>query len=151
VEEFTREPFVHDGETLEEALAVGTARRRAYDTALAELEEGAEGPSLEWRRQYSLLLGLERLLFEDEPHLADGTLLSAHQVDALAGTLTALSADVMRNGNGNGAGSERPFALTANTDSSFCRSPPWQPGHAGDCPSRVRNSKCWPHARHSYS
>ena len=51
-----------------------------------------------------MLLGLERLLFEDEPHLADGTLLSAHQVDALAGTLTALSTDVMRNGNGNGNG-----------------------------------------------
>jgi len=104
VEEFTREPFVHDGETVEEALAPGTVRRRAYDAALAELESGAEKPSLEWRRQYSLLLGLERLLFEEEPHLADGTLLSAHQVDALAGTLTALSADVMRNGNGNGNG-----------------------------------------------
>ena len=104
MEEFTREPFVHDGETVEEALAPGTVRRRAYDAALAELESGAETPSLEWRRQYSLLLGLERLLFEDEPHLADGTLLSAHQVDALAGTLTALSADVMRNGNGNGNG-----------------------------------------------
>jgi hypothetical protein len=115
VEEFTREPFVHDGETLEEALAVGTARRRGYDAALAELEEGAEGPSVQWRRQYSLLLGLERLLFEEEPHLADGTLLSAHQVDALAGTLTALSADVMRNGNGNGAGAENgsPTSLAA--------------------------------------
>jgi ribonuclease E len=115
VEEFTREPFVHDGESLEEALAVGTARRRAYDAALAELEEGAEAPSVQWRRQYSLLLGLERLLFEDEPHLADGTLLSAHQVDALAGTLTAVSTDVMRNGNGNGAGVENgsPTALAA--------------------------------------
>ena len=57
MEEFTREPFVHDGETVEEALAPGTARRRAYDAALAELESGAEKPSLEWRRQYSLLLG----------------------------------------------------------------------------------------------
>ena len=66
-------------------------RRRALDAALAELESGAEQPSMEWRRQYSLLLGLERLLFEDEPHLADGTLLSAHQVDALSGTLTALA------------------------------------------------------------
>jgi hypothetical protein len=28
VEEFTREPFVHDGESLEEALAVGTGGRR---------------------------------------------------------------------------------------------------------------------------
>src|SRR5215208_2516887 len=104
VEDFTREPFLHDGETVEDALAPGSPRRRAFDAALAELERGEERPSLEWRRQYSLLLGLERLLFEDEPHLADGTLLSAHQVDALAGTLTALSADIMRNGNGNGTG-----------------------------------------------
>ncbi|MFL5887903.1 MAG: DEAD/DEAH box helicase, partial [Solirubrobacteraceae bacterium] len=104
VEEFTREPFLHDGETVEDGLPPGTPRRRAFDAALAELERGEERPSLEWRRQYSLLLGLERLLFEDEPHLADGTLLSAHQVDALAGTLTALSADIMRNGNGNGTG-----------------------------------------------
>ena len=35
VEEFTREPFVHDGETVEEALAPGTVRRRAYAAALA--------------------------------------------------------------------------------------------------------------------
>src|SRR5215212_76012 len=104
VEDFTREPFLHDGETVEDALPPGTPRRRAFDAALAELERGEERPSLEWRRQYSLLLGLERLLFEDEPHLAGGTLLSAHQVDALAGTLTALSADIMRNGNGNGTG-----------------------------------------------
>jgi ribonuclease E len=104
VEDFTREPFLHEGETLEEALAPGTARRRAYDAALAEIEGGAERPSVEWRRQYSLLLGLERLLIEEEPHLADGTLLSAHQVDALAGTLTAVEADVVRNGNGNGNG-----------------------------------------------
>jgi hypothetical protein len=104
VEEFTREPFLHEGETLEEALAPGTARRLAYDAALAELERGAERTSVEWRRRYSLLLGLERLLVEEESHLADGTLLSAHQVDALAGTLTAVEADVMRNGNGNGGG-----------------------------------------------
>jgi len=105
VEEFTREPVLHEGESLEEVLARGTARRRAFDAALAEVESGLQKPSIEWRRQYSLLLGLERLLFEEEPHLADGTLLSAHQVDALSGTLTALTADVMRNGNGsNGAG-----------------------------------------------
>src|SRR4051794_2441407 len=108
VEDFTREPFLHEGETVEDALAPGTARRRAFDAALAELEGGEERPSLEWRRQYSLLLGLERLLLEDEPHLADGTLLSAHQVDALAGTLTALSADILRNGNGNGNGAVAP-------------------------------------------
>src|SRR3954447_21815949 len=104
VEEFTREPFVHAGESLEEALAPGTARRRAYDAARAERERGDENPSVEWRREYSLLLGLERLLFEEEPPLADGTQLSAHQVDALSGTLTALTADALRTANGNGNG-----------------------------------------------
>ncbi len=57
---------------------------------------------------FSLLLGLERLLSEEEPHLADGTVLSAHQVDALSGTLTALLAEAQRNGNGaNGNGARR--------------------------------------------
>jgi len=97
---FTRERFVYEGETLEEALAPGSARRAALDAALAEIEAGAKQPSIEWRRRFSLLLGLERLLSQDEPHLADGTVLSAHQVDALSGTLTALLAEAQRNGHG---------------------------------------------------
>ncbi len=101
---FTRERFVYDGETLEDALLPGSARRRALDAALSEVEAGAKQPSIEWRRNFSLLLGLERLLSEEEPHLVDGTVLSAHQVDALSGTLTALLAEAQRNGNGNGAG-----------------------------------------------
>jgi ribonuclease E len=104
--DFTREPFVLEGEPPEEALAPGSARRRALDAALAELDAGADHPSVEWRREFSLLLGLERLLAQDEPHLADGTELTAHQVDALSGTLIALTAEVQRahsNGNGNGA------------------------------------------------
>src|SRR5581483_10306130 len=53
---------------------------------------------------YSLLLGLERVLSEEEPHLVDGTVLSAHQVDALSGTLTALlAAAQMTDGNGRGS------------------------------------------------
>ena len=60
---------------------------------------GAKVPSVAWRQRWSLLLGLERLLCQDEPHLADGTVLSAHQVDALSGTLTALLAEAQRNGN----------------------------------------------------
>ena len=100
VERFTREPFAPDPD----ALRPGTARRRALDAALAEIEAGREEPSIEWRQQYSLMLGLERLLADDEPRLADGTVLSAHQVDALSGTLTALIAEIERqNGNGNGA------------------------------------------------
>src|SRR4051794_30139931 len=106
--EFAREPFLLEGETPKD-LAVGTPRRRALDAALAEIEEGREAPSIEWRRDFSLMLGLERLLSEEQPHLADGAELSAHQVDALSGTLAALIADVQERvnghpwtGNGNG-------------------------------------------------
>jgi len=101
---FTRERFVYDGESLEDALAPGSARRRALDAALTEVDDGGKQPSVAWRRQFSLLLGLERLLSEEEPHLVDGTVLSAHQVDALSGTLTALLAEAQRNGSaGNGS------------------------------------------------
>jgi superfamily II DNA or RNA helicase len=111
--EFAREPFLLEGEKPKD-LAPGTPRRRALDAALAEIDEGHEAPSIEWRRDFSLMLGLERLLSEEEPHLADGAELSAHQVDALSGTLAALIADVQEringhpwtgNGNGRTAGS----------------------------------------------
>jgi superfamily II DNA or RNA helicase len=97
-EKFTREAFVHAGETTEDALGRGTARRRALDAALLEIDAGAKIPSPEWRRRYSLMLGLERVLSDDEPKLADGTSLNPHQVDALSGTLTALLAEAQRNG-----------------------------------------------------
>jgi superfamily II DNA or RNA helicase len=42
------------------------------------------------------MLGLERLLSEDEPKLADGAELSAHQIDVLSGTLTALVTEAER-------------------------------------------------------
>jgi ribonuclease E len=100
----TRERFVYDGESLEEALAPGSARRRALDAAVTEVEAGHKTPSVEWRRRFSLLLGLERVLSEEECHLADGTLLSAHQVDALSGTLTALLAEAQRSANGHANG-----------------------------------------------
>ncbi len=95
-ERFTREPFVHDGEELADALSPGSARRRALDAALVEIEAGAKVPSQAWRREFALLVGLERVLTAQEPALADGTVLSAHQVDALSGTLTALMTDVQR-------------------------------------------------------
>jgi ribonuclease E len=105
-EKFVRERFLHEGEDAAVALASGTPRRRALDQALAELEADpkAKHPSTAWRREFSLLLGLERLLSEEEPTLVDGTVLSAHQVDALSGTLTALLAEAQRTGNGNGRG-----------------------------------------------
>src|SRR5882757_9095487 len=73
-EKFTRERFVHPGEEPAAALAPGSGRRHALDDALAEIAAGAKVPSTEWRRHYSLLLGLERVLSEDEAHLAAGTL-----------------------------------------------------------------------------
>src|SRR5450755_1586100 len=102
-EAFTREPFVHPGEETASALALGTPRRHAFDQALAELDAGLKVPSTGWRREFSLLLGLERVLSEDEPKLADGTTLSAHQVDALSGTLTALLAEATTGPGGNGS------------------------------------------------
>jgi superfamily II DNA or RNA helicase len=113
-EDYTREPFVHEGEDPAAALAEGSARRRALDDALAEIDAGRDEPSVEWRREYSLMLGLERLLSQDEPHLADGTTLNAHQVDALSGTLIALLAEIQSgkssgtNGNGKVAVEELP-------------------------------------------
>src|SRR3954467_6036939 len=106
-EKFTLEPFVHEGEDAAVVLAEGGPRRHALDDALAELEAGLHEPSVAWRRNYSLMLGLERLLAQGEPHLVDGTVLSAHQVDALSGTLIALLAEAQdagrgTNGNGNG-------------------------------------------------
>jgi ribonuclease E len=93
-EKLVRERFLHDGEDPAVALASGSPRRAALDRALAELQGDpkAKNPSTAWRREFSLLLGLERVLSEDEPKLADGTVLSAHQVDALSGTLAALLA-----------------------------------------------------------
>ncbi len=93
-EDFTREPFLFEGEDREAALAPGGARRRALDAALREIDAGLDVPSAKWRRRYSLMLGLERVLTEDEPRLADGTLLNPHQVDALSGTLVALIASL---------------------------------------------------------
>jgi ribonuclease E len=105
-EKFVRERFLHEGEDAAVALAAGSPRRRALDQALSELAATPKPkhPSTAWRRQFSLLLGLERLLSEDEPKLTDGTVLSAHQVDALSGTLAALLAAAQAAGNGDGNG-----------------------------------------------
>src|SRR3954452_23804067 len=108
---FAREPFLPEGEDAAGALAPGTPRRRALDAALAEMEAGASVPSPHWRRQWSLLLGLDRLLSQDEPSLVDGTVLSAHQVDALSGTLTALLADRLKNGDAAAPVVDEPAVL----------------------------------------
>jgi ribonuclease E len=100
--DFTREPFLLEGEKPKD-LTPESPRRRALDAALAEIDEGMETPSIEWRRKYSLMLGLERLLADDPPKLNDGAELNDHQVDALSGTLAALIAELEGNGNANGA------------------------------------------------
>ncbi len=113
---FVREPFLLDGEGAE-ALAPGTARRRALDAALKELDEGAEDPSIQWRRDFSLLLGLERLLADEPPKLRDGAELNPHQVDALSGTLTELMAEqqIAIDGEANGNGAAAAAAEKAAT------------------------------------
>src|SRR5881227_1639813 len=106
-EPWAGEAFLHPDEDPTEALAPGTARRRALDDALAEIEAGRRVPSSTWKVRYGLMLGLERVLSEHPPRLASGTELRRHQVDALAGMLTeliaAVQSDEWTNGNGNGA------------------------------------------------
>jgi ribonuclease E len=114
-EAFTRERFVHDGEDPAVALAPGSGRRRALEDALREIDAGAKVPSTRWRRRYALLLGLERVLSEDEPRLADGALLNPHQVDALSGTLTALLAAV-QNGRGLAGPTAEPVLAVDDED-----------------------------------
>jgi ribonuclease E len=117
-EKLVRERFLHEGEDPTIALAEGTPRRRALDLALAELAEDpkAKSPSTEWRREFSLLLGLERILSDEEPKLVDGTVLSAHQVDALSGTLTALLAEAQQRSGPAGAGASASPDLLASAD-----------------------------------
>jgi len=86
------EPFLHPGEDAAVALAPDTARRRALDDALAEIEQGLREPSPRWKVRYGLMLGLERVLAAERPQTAAGTDLRRHQVDALAGMLTELIA-----------------------------------------------------------
>jgi ribonuclease E len=105
-EAWAGEPFLREDETPGEALAPGTARRRALDEALAEIEAGHRSPSREWKVRFGLMLGLERVLSQNPPRTASGTELRRHQVDALAGMLTELiaanqaEAEGALNGNG---------------------------------------------------
>ena len=84
------EPFLHPNEIPEEALAPSTARRRALDEAVAEIEAGLTTPSAQWKAKYALMLGLERVLSDPAPKLQSGIELRRHQIDALAGMLTEL-------------------------------------------------------------
>jgi ribonuclease E len=104
-EAWAGEPFLRPDEDVEHVLAPGTSRRAALDDAIAEIEAGLRSPSPQWKVQWGLMLGLERVLADPEPHLASGTTLRRHQIDALAGMLTELIAaheQAKENGNGNG-------------------------------------------------
>src|SRR3954470_10909232 len=104
-ETWAGEPFLRGGEDPARALAEGTARRRALDDAIQEMDAGLKAPSSKWKVRYGLMLGLERILAEPEPRTAGGTALRKHQIDALAGMLTELIAASQKygeNGNGNG-------------------------------------------------
>src|SRR3954447_9977258 len=121
-EKFTFEPFVHEGDDPAVVLAEGTPRRRALDEALAEVDNGLAQPSIEWRQKYSLMLGLERLMSQDEPVLADGkTTLNAHQVDALSGTVIAPMAELQNSNaaldaSSNGSGPQADVEDEAEED-----------------------------------
>ncbi|MER3409642.1 MAG: hypothetical protein C4306_05980 [Thermoleophilia bacterium] len=108
-EAWAGEPFLRPDEDPSEALAPGTARRRALDEALAEIEAGRSEPSPEWKVRFGLMLGLERVLSERPPRLRSGTELRRHQIDALAGMLTeliAMNQQAAENGETNGEGRE---------------------------------------------
>ena len=109
-EKWAGEPFLREGEDPAQVLAPDTARRRALDEALEEIENRLKRPSPGWKTRFALLLGLERVLSDDAPHLASGTELRRHQIDALAGMLTELIAasQVEHEENGNGENGAPP-------------------------------------------
>ena len=90
-QDWAGEPFLRADEDPAVVLAPGTARRLALDDAIEEMDAGRGTPSYEWKRRYALLLGLERVLSDRPPHLASGTELRRHQIDALAGMLKKMA------------------------------------------------------------
>jgi ribonuclease E len=102
-EAWSGEAFLHPEEDPAEVLAEGRSRRRALDAALAEMDAGRRTPSSDWKVDYALMLGLERVLTDRPSRLASGTELRRHQIDALAGMLTELISrheEEAENGNG---------------------------------------------------
>ncbi|HEY2938237.1 MAG TPA: DEAD/DEAH box helicase family protein [Gaiellaceae bacterium] len=117
-EAWAGEPFLHPDEDPAVVLASDTARRRALDDALAEIEAVNGEPSYEWKIRYALMLGLERVLSGRPPKLASGTELRRHQVDALAGMLTELIAATEVEPDLNGNGAEEAVAEEEDEDES---------------------------------
>ncbi len=88
------------------ALAPGTTFRSALEDARAEIAQGLKSPSPRFRREYALVLGLQRMLSGDRVTLASGLELREHQVDALAGMLAALIGDAERRSKDDPEGEE---------------------------------------------
>ena len=130
-EAWAGEPFLRDGEDPAVSLAPGTARRRALDDATAEIDAGRP-PTPQWKVRYALMLGLERVLADPEPHTAAGTPLRRHQNDALAGMLTELIAAVQRddealaNGNGHGLATDELAEVEDDEDLALLEALPHQ-------------------------
>ncbi|MGE4428626.1 MAG: DEAD/DEAH box helicase family protein, partial [Solirubrobacteraceae bacterium] len=124
---FTREPFVVEGESADDVLALGTVRRHAFEAARRDLDAGATEPSLKWRRRWALLLGLDRMLQADVPTLADGTTLNPHQVDALSGTYAALLAEAQRRTQGVADSDGDALVLSFEVDEPTADEPPPAP------------------------
>ena len=85
----------------------GTARRLAFDAALREIEEGLEEPSPSGASDYSLLLGLERVLAEDARSSATAPSSPSIRSTRCRGRSrrsSPRSRSRARTGNGNGAG-----------------------------------------------
>jgi superfamily II DNA or RNA helicase len=141
-EAWAGEPFLREGEDPAVSLAPGTSRRRALDDALAEIEAGRREPSPGWKVQYGLMLGLERVLAEPKPHLASGTELRRHQVDALAGMLTELIASHEKEANGNGAVveavEEEPEPEEESAEDVLEDEEDDEPGFSGPDPGAIR-------------
>ena len=124
-EPWAGEPFLRDGEDPAVVLAPGTARRRALDDATAEIDAGLARPTPQWKVRYGLMLGLEHVLADPDPHTAAGTPLRRHQIDALAGMLTELISAVQRdddalaNGHGNGLVDDELADAEADEDDDY--------------------------------
>ena len=116
VQRWIGERIVAEGEPVE--LRRGSVWAGAYLDAVEEMAQGLKSPSPEYRRRYALPLGLERMLGPDEPHLASGLPLRAHQVDALAGMLAAVIGDYERQEADDSAEAELDDAAPRLADES---------------------------------
>src|SRR6185295_11213838 len=134
-QDWAGEPFLRADEDPAVVLAPGTARRLALDDAVEEMDAGRSSPSYEWKRRYALLLGLERVLSDRPPHLASGTELRRHQIDALAGMLTELIAAAQaQEANGDANGEANGYAEVEEDEEDELDVAPVVEGEADELP-----------------